>query len=239
MNKNRSINKILKEDDSYKNMLPYERFQSLGAKSLTDAELLAIIIRTGTTEKTPMEIGNSILNLCNRYGRGISGIRHLTMNDMTSIKGIGEVKAIKLMCIAELSDRIARSRAKERLDFNDPDTVAEYYMEKMCYHEREHVLLACLNTQGQLICEYEVSIGTVKSAPLSPREIFIPALKCGAVKIIILHNHPSGDPTPSFADLELTEQIRDAGNILDIKLIDHIIIGFHRYYSLKNNNKFL
>ncbi|WP_026660205.1 RadC family protein [Butyrivibrio sp. AC2005] len=236
MDNTKSINKMLKENDSYKNMLPYERFMTLGAGALTDGELLAIIIRTGTSSKTPMEIGNSILNLCERYGKGISGIRHLTLDDMLSVKGIGEVKAVKLMCIAELSDRIARSRAMKRLDFNNPETVADYYMEKMCNYQREHTVLACLNTQDQLICEYEISVGTVKAAALSPREIFIHAVKNHAVKIILLHNHPSGDPTPSYADLELTEQIRDAGNLLDIKLNDHIIIGDHRYYSFKENN---
>ncbi|WP_026665921.1 RadC family protein [Butyrivibrio sp. FC2001] len=236
MSNYRSINKMLKEDDSYRNMLPHERFMRLGADSLTDAELLAIIIRTGTSEKTPMEIGNSIMSMCDRYGKGISGIRHLSMEDLLSIKGIGEVKAVKLMCIAELSNRIARSRARSTLDFRNPETVADYYMEKMCNFQREHVVLACLNTQDQLICEYEISVGTVKSASLSPREIFIHAVRNRAVKIIILHNHPSGDPTPSFADMDITEQIRDAGLILDIRLMDHIIIGDHRYYSFKENN---
>ncbi|WP_408071126.1 DNA repair protein RadC [Butyrivibrio sp. JL13D10] len=236
MNNKIILKNMQKEDGSYKDILPYERFMKLGAGSLTDAELLAIIIRTGTSGKTPTEIGNSILGLCSRFGKGISGIRYLSLDDMLSVKGIGEVKAIKLMCIAELSDRIARSRASQRLEFNQPYTVADYYMEKMCNYQREHSVLVCLNNQGQLICEYEISVGTVKSAPLSPREIFIHAVKNSAVKIIILHNHPGGDPTPSYADINLTEQIRDAGNLLDIKLIDHIIIGDHRYYSFKENN---
>ncbi len=236
MNKNRSIKSMLNEDDSYKNMLPYERFMTLGAGSLTDAELLAIIIRTGTSSKTPMEIGNSILALSDRYGKGIAGIRYLSYEDMLSVKGIGKVKAIKLMCIAELSDRIARSRAMVRLEFNKPETVADYYMEKMCNHQREHTVLVCLNTQDQLICEYEISVGTVKETALSTREIFICAVKNHAVKIIILHNHPSGDPTPSFADISMTEKIKEAGDLLDIKLVDHIVIGDHRYYSFKDNH---
>lgn len=236
MNINKSISTMLKEDDSYKNTLPYERFMTFGAGALTDAELLAIIIRTGTCDKTPIEIGGSILSLCDKYGKGISGIRHLSLEDMLSIKGIGKVKAIKLMCIAELSNRISQSRAMAKLNFKNPATVADYYMEKMCNYQREHAILVCLNYQEQLICEHEISVGTVKSASLSPREVFIHAVKNHAVKIILLHNHPSGDPTPSFSDLELTKQIRDAGNLLEIKLIDHIIIGDHVFYSFNENN---
>ncbi len=236
MKRNKSINTLLKEDAGNRLMLPYERFTAMGAGSLTDAELLAIIIRTGTSTKTPMEIGNSVLGLCDRTGLGLSGLKHLTIDDMLKIPGIGEVKAVKLLCIAELSDRIARSKARTRLDFKTPRTVADYYMETMCHYQREHVMLVCLNNQGQLICDYEVSVGTVKTASLSPREIFIKALQVNAVQIIILHNHPSGDPAPSNADLEMTEQLRNAGIILGINLIDHVIIGDHRYYSFLENN---
>ena len=239
METNRSINKILNEDVGLKEMLPYERFMEKGPEALTDAELLAIIIRTGTSKRTPMEIGNYILNMCEKYGKGISGIRYLTMKDLMSVPGIGSVKAVKLMCIAEISNRMSRSRARNGLNFNVPDTVAGYYMEKMCNYRREHVIVACLNNQGRLICEFELSVGTVNSAPLSPREVFLYALKNNAVQIVLLHNHPGGDPKPSKADIKLTEELKEAGILLDIRLLDHIIIGDHKYYSFSKNNTYL
>ena len=216
-------------------MLPYERFMEKGPESLTDAELLSIIIRTGTSNRTPMEIGSYVLSLCEKYGKGISGIRYLTMDDLLSISGIGQVKAVKLMCIAEISNRIARSKAKENLCFKDPGTVAGYYMEKMCNYRREHAVVACLNNQDRLICEFELSVGTVNSAPLSPREVFLYAIKNNAVNIILLHNHPGGDPTPSMSDIRMTKEIKEAGILLDIRLLDHIIIGDHKYYSFTEN----
>ncbi|WP_029321412.1 RadC family protein [Butyrivibrio sp. AE3004] len=236
MKNKRSINLMLAEDDGYREMLPYERFMHIGAHSLTDAELLAIIIRTGTSNRTPMELGNAVLSMCNKYEMGLAGIKYLSVKELMSITGIGEVKAIKLLCIAELSDRIARSKAKIRLNCKNPKTIADYYMEEMCHYQREHVMLMCLNTQGQLISDFEISVGTVKTASLSPREIFIQALRDNAVQIILLHNHPSGDPGPSEADYELTEQISDAGRLLGIHLLDHIIIGDHKYYSFLENN---
>ncbi len=235
MDKNRSITKMLGEDVGFKDMLPYERFMQKGPEALTDAELLAIIIRTGTSKRTPMEIGSYVLSMCEKYGKGISGIRYLTMDDLKSIPGIGHVKAVKLMCIAEISNRISRSRARESLCFNDPEKVADYYMEKMCNFMREHSVIVCLNNQCQMICEFELSVGTVNSAPLSPREVFLYAIKNNAVKIILLHNHPGGDPSPSAADLKLTEDIKEAGILLGIELLDHIIIGDHRYFSFKEN----
>ena len=226
---------MLNEGSGLKDMLPYERFIEKGPEALTDSELLAIIIRTGTSKRTPMEIGSYVLSLCEKYGKGISGIRYLTLDDLKSIPGIGSVKAVKLMCIAEISNRIARSRASECLNFNNPMTVAGYYMEKMCNYRREHAIVACLNNQDRLICEFELSVGTVNSAPLSPREVFLYAIKNNAVKIILLHNHPGGDPTPSASDIRLTEEIKEAGILLDIRLLDHIIIGDHKYYSFSEN----
>ncbi len=222
-------------EDGFKDMLPYERFIEKGPEALTDSELLAIIIRTGTSGRTPMEIGSYVLSLCEKYGKGISGIRYLTMDDLLSIPGIGQVKAVKLMCIAEISNRISRSKAKNSLNFNDPRTIAGYYMEKMCNYRREHTIVACLNNQDRLINEFELSVGTVNSAPLSPREVYLYAIKNNAVKIVLLHNHPGGDPTPSSSDLLLTEELKKAGILLDIKLLDHIIIGDHKYYSFTEN----
>ena len=224
------------EEDGLTGLLPYERFLERGPEALTDEELLAIIIRTGTKDMSPVEMGHKLIKMGERYASGLCGLHHLTLEEIMSIPGIGEVKGIKLKCIAELSNRIARSKSGRRVIFRSPQDIAEYYMEAMCHREEEHVVLAFLNHQMMLLGEEEIAVGTVRSAVLSPREIFISAVKNRAVNILLLHNHPGGDPSPSAADLDMTGQIFKAGKLLDINLCDHIIIGEHRYYSFSEHN---
>ena len=223
--------KKLQEISAFKDTLPYERFRSLGPSALTDAELLAIIIRTGTSKISPVQMGERLIMMGEKYAKGLAGLHHLTLDEIMTVPGIGEVKGVKLKCIAELSNRIARSRTADRICFDKPSTIADYYMEELCHKEEEHVITAFFNHQGILIGDEEISVGTVKDASLSPREIFINALKNRAVYITLLHNHPGGNPAPSNADIELTEQIKKAGKLLGIELCDHIIIGDHCYYS--------
>ena len=141
------------------------------------------------------------------------------------------VKAVQLLCVGELAARIAKHRRRETLSFQTPASVAEYYMEEMRHKQKEEVLLLLLDAKSKLIREITVSIGTVDYAVASPREVFIEALRYQAVGIIMLHNHPSGDPTPSRMDLVSTRQIREAGELIGISLIDHIIIGDNNYTS--------
>lgn len=209
--------------------LPYEKFVTLGPESLSEAELLAIIIRTGTKEKTSVQIGEEILE---RSKDGILGIWHLSVEELMQIKGIGQVKAIKLKCVAELSRRIWNSRRRESLKFSSPYSVAQYYMESLRHEEKEQVILLSLNTKCELIRETLLSVGTVNLSLISPREVFLQALNDKAVNIMLLHNHPSGDPTPSEADLQITRRIKEIGGMLNIALLDHIIIGDKRYVSL-------
>ena len=223
--------KRLKEDSAYKDTLPYERFIALGPSALTDAELLAIIIRTGTSEISPVEMGMRLLQMGEKYGGGLSGLHNLTLSEITSIPGIGEVKGVKLKCIAELSNRIAKSRMGDKVLFRTPSAIADYYMERLCHLEKEHVIVSFLNHQMKLMSDEEISVGTVSQALLSPREIFISAVQNRAVYVALLHNHPSGDPAPSSADIRLTADIKKSGKLLGIELFDHVIIGDHRYYS--------
>ncbi len=211
--------------------LPYERFLSSGPKSLTDAELLAIIIRTGTGNMSPVEMGEKLISMGEHYAPGLSGLHHLTLEEIMSVPGIGQVKGVKLKCVAELSNRIARSRSGKKVIFKTPKDIATYYMESLCHNEEEHVILGFLNHQMMLIGDEEISLGSVKGATISPREIYIRAVKRRAVNIILLHNHPGGVPEPSLSDIELTKQIHAAGKIMDIRLCDHVIIGDHNYYS--------
>ncbi len=213
--------------------LPYEKFLRLGAGALTEAELLAIIIRTGTPQRPALEIGREILNLPSVKEEGLNGLYHITVRELTAIKGIGEVKAVKIKCLAELSMRMAMRTAKKDLQFLNPATVADYYMERLRHERREQVLLLLLNGRNGLLGEEVLSIGTMKASLLSPREVFLAALKMQAAYIMLLHNHPNGDPSPSRQDLDVTEDIRQIGVMIDIPLIDHIIIGDNKYMSFK------
>lgn len=212
---------------------PYEKFMRFGAGSMTESELLAIILRTGTKDKSALELAKEVLGLA-RYPRGgLLGLYDVSLEELQNIKGIGLVKAVKLKCLAELSMRINTAQAEVGLCFHDSRTVAAYFMEKLRHRATECVVLVCLDAKGQLILEKKISDGSVKMSLISPREIFLEALQCKAVNILLVHNHPSGDPTPSVADRKLTENIQELGEKMDIPLLDHIIIGDKRYTSFK------
>lgn len=216
-----------------KEEMPYERFLQFGAENLTEAELLAIILRTGTRDTTAVELAQQVLALA-RYPRlGLLGLYDVSLEELMSIRGIGMVKAVKLKCLTELSMRINCARAKQGICFTKSGMVAEYFMEKMRHLKTECVYLLSLDAKGQLLRESRLSDGSVKMALISPREIFMEALRCGAVNIILLHNHPSGDPIPGEADMELTRNVSEIGEKMDIPLLDHIIIGDNRYTSFK------
>ena len=213
--------------------MPYERFLSCGASSLTNAELLAIILRTGTKEKNATQLSREILGFFEEGSTDLSALHRMTLEDLKSIPGIGEVKAVKILSLAEISRRLVRERAASRLVFSSPSAVADYYMEQMRHLETETAVLVLLDNKMALLREEILSLGTVNCTLLSPREIFLRALRWGAVNIMLLHNHPSGDPTPSGMDKEITERICKAGQILGIQLIDHLIIGDLSFTSLR------
>ena len=214
---------------------PYDKFLSHGPASLSKAELLAIILRTGTKEYGAVELGEQILKLGGEVNSGLNGLHHVSLDELMSIKGIGQIKAIKIRCLTEFAMRMAKEVAAKRLSFDSPRSVAVYYKESLRHSERETVLLLLLDNRLHLLNEYTLSVGTVKASLLSPREVFVKAVKEKAVYVMLLHNHPSGDPRPSGNDTTLTEQIKAAGQLMDIPLIDHIIIGDNDFYSYKEN----
>lgn len=210
---------------------PYEKFEQFGAENLTDAELLAIIIRTGRKGLSSLNLAREILG---RAGdEGLLGICKLHTTELKKIDGVGRVKAIQIKAVAELSRRIAKRQAGTRLRFQDSAVVARYYMEDMRHLNQEEMHLIMLNTRCECIGEQVISRGTVSTSVTSPREIFLEAFKREAVYIMLLHNHPSGDPTPSKKDIELTDRISEVGNLLCLRLLDHIIIGDNRYVSMR------
>lgn len=218
--------------DIPKDERPYEKCLSLGPKSLTDAELLAVIIRMGNNKKNSIQLAYEILNYCDE-NKGLLGLMHISAEQLMTIDGIGKVKAVQLKCIGELSKRISKASAKKTLRFNSPASVASYYMEELRHSEKEFVYVLFLDTKSFLIKSLNISVGTVNQSLISPREIMIEALKCYAVNIILIHNHPSGDPTPSKEDVLATNRISNAGKLIGIFVIDHIIIGDNSYISLK------
>lgn len=213
--------------------LPYEKFLTYGPEILSEAELLAIILRTGTKECSSVELGKQILELPEAPFKGLLGLHHISIEELKQLRGIGEVKAVKIKCIAELSMRMAQATKQPLLKFGSPETVAEYYMEQMRHAEKEQVLLLCLDTKAHLISQTVLSVGTANASLLSPREVFSYALKVHAIHIMVLHNHPSGDPAPSRQDMEITRRLSQTGELMDIPLIDHVIIGDNKYMSFK------
>lgn len=214
---------------------PYEKCLSSGPSVLSDAELLAVIIRTGTKGISSVELAEQILSLSKNQS-GLTSICHLTLQELMKIPGVGQVKAIQILCIGELSKRIATYQAKEKIAFHNPVTIADYYMEQLRHEEQEQMICMMLDTKNNLLGEELLTLGTVNASIVSSREIFLLALRYHAVHIILVHNHPSGDPTPSQADIDLTKKVKNAGELLDIHLIDHIIVGDHKYVSFKEMN---
>ena len=211
---------------------PYERCLQNGPAVLSDAELLAVILRTGTRNADAVDLSRTILKL-NRLRPGLTGLSLLTLPELKAVPGIGNVKAIQILCIAELARRIARTDSRQRLRFDRPGTIADYFMEELRTKEQEHLYLLMLDTRCHLIAEKLLTIGTVNQSLVSPREIFIEALRHRAVSIILIHNHPSGDPAPSADDCLVTERVEKAGLMIGIGLADHIIIGDGRYVSFQ------
>ena len=211
---------------------PYEKCEKYGPEMLSDAELLAVILRNGTRDKTAIELAREIISL-HPYYQGILGIFHLSLEELKRIDGIGLVKAVQVQCIAELSKRLSASKAQDKISFHSPGSIADYYMEKMRHLNREKMILIFFNGKNKVIKELTISVGTVNQTVASPRELFVEAFRCEAVSVIMVHNHPSGDPTPSRQDILTTKRMKEIGEFVGIPLSDHIIIGDHSYVSFR------
>ncbi|GMQ56121.1 DNA repair protein RadC [Vallitalea sediminicola] len=214
---------------------PYEKFETYGPNALSDAELLAIIIKSGSKKERSIELAQRILGI---KKQGIRGIYELSLEDLQKVSGIGRVKSIQIKAIAELSKRISKNNAVTKLKVSSPGTIASIFMEELRYLKQEHLKIVFLDTKNQIISDKFLTVGTVNASLINPREVFIEALKHNAVHVILLHNHPSGDPTPSREDILITKRIINAGDIIGIKLLDHIIIGDGNYISLKEQGIF-
>lgn len=208
------------------NERPRERLKQQGAAYLSDAELLAIILKNGTKSKNVKEIS---IDLLKEYE--ISDFKDISLNKLVMVKGIGEVKAIELLAAIELGRRIFRPISKSLIQLENPKKI--FLAVKNLFQEatQEHFYALYFNTKRQLISNKLLFIGTINESVVHPREIFKEAYRLSAAYIICLHNHPSNDTTPSHADIEFTEQIIKTGQIQGIPVVDHLIIGQDNFYS--------
>lgn len=208
---------------------PRERLIRQGADSLSNQELIAILLRTGTKEESVLVLANRILSSFDK----IQDLKDATIEEMTSVKGVGQAKAVQLLAAAEIGKRLYRKHSEGRYVIRSPEDAAAYLMTDMSSLSQEHFVVLFLNVKNEVLHKQTIFIGSLNSSIVHPREIFREAVKRSAASIICAHNHPSGNPSPSPEDIEVTKRLTEAGAIMGIDLLDHVIIGDHRFISLK------
>ena len=211
---------------------PREKMAANGAAVLTDAELIAILLRTGTAEKSAIDIASEMTADGGLYKR-LAGITRL--NELTNIKGLGQAKAATVLAALEIGRRIASAKPIEKIHLSCPQDVADFLMPRLRYAAKEQFVVILLNGKNKVIGTEVVSEGSLSSSIVHPREVFAPAMLHHAAAIMVAHNHPSGDPKPSFEDEEVTRMLSRSGKVLGIPMIDHVIIGDGNYYSFLEN----
>lgn len=212
---------------------PYEKLETYGAETLTNSELLAIIIKTGTKEETAVNLAQRILKLNDGTNKeDLSFLQDISIKDFMKINGIGKVKAIQLHAVCELAKRMNKPINKQSIKINNSNDVAKLLMNELRYEKREKVKLVLLNSKNIILSIKDISYGGTNFAMIEPKEVLNEAIKIGAPKMILVHNHPSGDVKPSKADFNFTDKIYEASELLGIKLLDHIIIGNNIFESI-------
>ncbi len=211
---------------------PRERLMIYGPDKLTNQELLGIIINTGHKEESSIGIANRII----KDMKSVRELRDLTYHELISIKGIGEAKAITILAVIELAIRMHTHSLEEDLYIKSPDDVSKLLMEKMRYYQQEHFVVLYLSTKNMVIHQETMFKGSLNTSIVHPREVYKEAIKRSAAAIICVHNHPSGDPSPSREDIEVTKRLYECGEMIGVDFLDHIIIGSGKYISLKEMN---
>jgi DNA repair protein RadC len=210
---------------------PRERLERSGPESLTTPELLAILFRTGTRGRNAVQVGDELF----RHLGGLAGIVGASLDQLQAVPGIGRVKAIEVKAAFELAKRVAASGEEARPVIRSPDDVAKLMMAELRYETREHLMALILDARNQVRQTRRISSGTLTESLVHPREVYLEAVRFSAAAIVLVHNHPSGDPSPSPEDIATTRRIYEAGKIMGIDLLDHIIIGDGRWTSLKQS----
>jgi len=208
---------------------PRERLLRFGPECLSNSDLLAIILRTGTKHEDIISLSNRVL----KESGGLNGLLHMTVTDYKKLIGIGNAKATALIALTELCKRIKSYRSGDDYKIVSPKDAADLLMEEMRYLKKEYLKVILLNTKNVVLTIKDVSVGSLNSSIVHPREVFTYAVRDSSSSIIICHNHPSGDPSPSEEDINITRRLSESGKILGIELLDHIIIGDGTFVSLK------
>lgn len=208
---------------------PRERLIREGAQILTDVELLAILLRTGSATVTVLELANIVL----AHFNGLRALVQASIEELSDIKGMGPAKAAQVKAALELGKRLAANTFGERTVIKTPDDAVNLVMEEMRHLDREHFRVLLLNTKNRVLSHEVISIGTLNASTVHPRELFRNAIKRSAAALILVHNHPSGDPSPSKEDIDVTKRLLEAGHIIGIEILDHLIIGDNKFTSFK------
>lgn len=208
---------------------PRERFMKYSKEVMSNHELIAIILRTGSRNESVIDLSKRIMV---NY-KNLKELSNTSISELMKIRGIGKSKAIELLAAFELGKRVHKEAFELKRKLHTPESIFDYVKDSLEMKTQEHLIALYLNTKGELITKKTLFIGSLNSSLIHPREIFKYAVLHSAATIIICHNHPSGDPTPSASDIEITKIIHKNGKMMDIELLDHIIIGRDRYFSFK------
>ena len=209
---------------------PREKLLRDGPEGLSTVEVLAVILGTGTRSKSVMDLAGEVLAM---DARGLRYLAECSPEDLKQVSGMGDAKVCVLMAALELGKRLSCLPAEERVRIKCPEDIANLFLERLRYEKKEHFKCLLINSRGEILEEHEVSVGDLNSSASHPREVFSPALRRSAGSVAFVHNHPSGDPAPSAADIDSTRRLVEAGELLGIPVIDHIIIGDGTYVSMK------
>ncbi|WP_279287311.1 RadC family protein [Peptostreptococcus russellii] len=212
-----------------KDEMPREKMMSKGVKYLSNSELLAILIRTGNKKYNALELSSMIIK---KSENGIRSLHEMSIDELCNIDGVGPSKATIIKAALELGNRVS-NYIPEKYKIKNPWDIYIYYMEEMRYMKKEVFKIVLLNTKNEIISDVDVSVGSLNSSIVHPREVFVEAIRKSANSMILIHNHPSGNPSPSDEDIKITERLMYSGEIIGIEVLDHIIIGDGEYYSMK------
>lgn len=212
---------------------PYEKLELYGEKNLSNAELLAIIIKSGTKDETSVQVAQRILNINYDPQMGeLNFLKDVSLQELMQIKGIGRVKAIQLKAVCELAIRMSKPSNYKKVQIKSTEHIAALVLEELRFEKREYVKMFLLNTKNEILKKVDLAVGGTSFANVNIKEIISEALKIRAPKMILIHNHPTGDPTPSQMDIKFTDKLYNAARVFDIELLDHIVIGDNTFKSV-------
>lgn len=208
---------------------PRERLVKYGPGSLSNSDLLAIILRVGTQEYSAIGLAEHILG---RF-EGLRGVATASIDELSEIRGLGTAKATQIQAMVELGKRLAATVGESRAVIRSPQDAADLLMPGLRHESQEHFTALLLNTKNEVLKQKTISVGSLNASVVTPRELFREAISANSAAVVIAHNHPSGDPTPSRDDIDVTKRLTQAGQMIGIDVLDHIVIGDGRWVSMK------